>query len=84
MNVKRIAAGTIAGVMLASTLCGCSEASRVRRNLNQEADNFNIQRRCKGLLDYQRRWCPEWITYGMVADAWGARVQTRQLRRYDK
>lgn len=43
-----------------------------------------IQRRCKGLLDYQRRWCPEWITYGMVADAWGARVQTRQLRRYDK
>lgn len=24
------------------------------------------QRRCKGLLDYQRRWCPEWITYGMV------------------
>ena len=45
MNVKRIAAGTIAGVMLASTLCGCSEASRVRRNLNQEADNFNIQRR---------------------------------------
>lgn len=30
-----------------------------------------IQRRCKGLLDYQRRWCPEWITYGMVADAWG-------------
>ena len=45
MNVKRIAAGTIAGVMLAGTLCGCSEASRVRRNLNQEADNFNIQRR---------------------------------------
>ena len=45
MNVKRIAAGTIAGVMLASTLCVCSEASRVRRNLNQEADNFNIQRR---------------------------------------
>lgn len=45
MNVKRIAAGTIAGVMLASALCGCSEASRVRRNLNQEADNFNIQRR---------------------------------------
>ena len=45
MNVKRIAVGTIAGVMLAGTLCGCSEASRVRRNLNQEADNFNIQRR---------------------------------------
>ena len=45
MEVKRIAAGTIAGVMLAGTLCGCSEASRVRRNLNQEADNFNIQRR---------------------------------------
>lgn len=45
MNAKRIAAGTIAGVMLAGTLCGCSEASRVRRNLNQEADNFNIQRR---------------------------------------
>ena len=45
MEVKRIAAGAIAGVMLASTLCGCSEASRVRRNLNQEADNFNIQRR---------------------------------------
>lgn len=45
MNVKRIAAGIIAGVMLAGTLCGCSEASRVRRNLNQEADNFNIQRR---------------------------------------
>ena len=45
MNVKRIAAGAIAGVMLTSTLCGCSEASRVRRNLNQEADNFNIQRR---------------------------------------
>ena len=45
MDVKRIAAGTIAGVMLAGTLCGCSEASRVRRNLNQEADNFNIQRR---------------------------------------
>lgn len=45
MNVKRIAAGTIAGVMLAGTLCGCSEASRVRRNLNKEADNFNIQRR---------------------------------------
>ena len=45
MNVKRIAACTIAGVMLAGTLCGCSEASRVRRNLNQEADNFNIQRR---------------------------------------
>ena len=45
MNVKRIAAGTIAGVTLAGTLCGCSEASRVRRNLNQEADNFNIQRR---------------------------------------
>ena len=22
-----------------------------------------IQRRCKGLLDYQRRWCPEWITF---------------------
>lgn len=42
------------------------------------------QHRCKGLLDYQRRWCPEWITYGMVADAWGRRVQTRQLRRYDK
>ena len=35
-----------------------------------------IQRRCKGLLDYQRRWCPEWITYGMVADAWGARTLT--------
>lgn len=34
MNVKRIAVGIIAGVMLASTLCGCSEASRVRRNLN--------------------------------------------------
>ncbi len=45
MEVKRIAAGTIAGVMLAGTLCGCSEASRVRRNLNQEADNFNIPRR---------------------------------------
>ena len=45
MEVKRIAAGAIAGVMFASTLCGCSEASRVRRNLNQEADNFNIQRR---------------------------------------
>ena len=45
MNVKRIVAGAIAGVMLASTLCGGSEASRVRRNLNQEADNFNIQRR---------------------------------------
>ena len=45
MEVKRIAAGTIAGVMLAGTLCGCSEASRVRRNLNHEADNFNIQRR---------------------------------------
>ena len=45
MEVKRIAAGAIAGVMLASALCGCSEASRVRRNLNQEADNFNIQRR---------------------------------------
>lgn len=45
MNVKRIAAGTIAGVMLASTLCGCSEAWKVRYNLNQEADNFNIQRR---------------------------------------
>lgn len=43
-----------------------------------------IQRRCKGLLDYQRRWCPEWITYGLAADAWGRRVQTRQLRRYDK
>ena len=27
-----------------------------------------IQRRCKGLLDYQRRWCPEWITYGMAAE----------------
>lgn len=36
MNVKRIAAGTIAGVMLASTLCGCSEASRVRRNLSKK------------------------------------------------
>ena len=35
------------------------------------------QRRCKGLLDYQRRWCPEWITSRMLADAWGARVQTR-------
>lgn len=42
------------------------------------------QRRCKGLLDYQRWWCPEWITYGMLADAWGARVQTRQLRQRDK
>ena len=42
------------------------------------------RRRCKGLLDYQRRWCPKWITYGMVADAWGRRVQTRQLRQRDK
>ena len=41
------------------------------------------QRRCKGLLDYQRRWWPEWITCGLVADAWGRRVQTRQLRRRD-
>ena len=38
------------------------------------------QRRYKGLLDYQRRWCPKWITSRMLADAWGARVQTRQLR----
>ena len=30
MNVKRIAAGTIAGVMLASTLCGCSEVRRMK------------------------------------------------------
>lgn len=46
MNVKRIAAGTIAGVMLAATLSGCgTEASRVRENLSQEADNFNVQRR---------------------------------------
>mgnify|MGYP004503004469 FL=1 len=45
MEVKRITAGAIAGAMLAATLCGCSEAGRVRRNLNQEADNFNIQRR---------------------------------------
>lgn len=42
------------------------------------------RRRCKGLLDYQRRWCPERITYGMLADAWGRRVQTRQLRQRDK
>lgn len=46
MEVKRIAAGVIAGVMLTSTLSGCgTEASRVRKNLSQEADNFNIQRR---------------------------------------
>ena len=38
----------------------------------------------QGLLDYQRRWCPEWVTSRMLADAWGARVQTRQLRRYDR
>lgn len=46
MKIKRIAAATLAGVMLAAPLSGCgTEASRVRRNLNQEADNFNIQRR---------------------------------------
>lgn len=28
MNAKRIAAGTIAGVMLASTLCGCTFVTR--------------------------------------------------------
>ena len=44
-KIKRVAAATLAGVMLAAPLSGCSEASRVRRNLNQEADNFNIQRR---------------------------------------
>ena len=43
-----------------------------------------IQRGGKGPLDYQRRGCPEWITYGMVADAWGRLVQTRQLRQRDR
>lgn len=45
MKIKRIAAATLAGVMLAAPLSGCgTEADRVRSNLNQEADNFNIQR----------------------------------------
>ena len=42
------------------------------------------RRRRKGLLDYQRRYCPEWLTYGMIADAWGKQAQTRQLRRRDR
>lgn len=46
MEVKRITAGAIAGAMPAATLSGCgTEASRVRENLSQEADNFNVQRR---------------------------------------
>ena len=45
MDAKKAVAATLASVMLATPLSGCTEAWKVRHNLNQEADNFNIQRR---------------------------------------
>ena len=35
----------ISAVLLAVSLCACTEASQVNHNINQAADNFNITRR---------------------------------------
>lgn len=46
-NIKRISALLLAACLMASpmVMTGCDEASRVRLNLAEEADNFNCLRR---------------------------------------
>lgn len=41
---KKILGLLVAGVLVASTLTGCSEAERVNYNLTQQTDNFNVVR----------------------------------------
>lgn len=42
MNIKkRTIAAASAAVMMAASIAGCSQASRVSHNLSQEANNFN-------------------------------------------
>jgi hypothetical protein len=43
MKKKFLALG-LAGIMLITTLAGCTEAERVSYNLSKEADNFNVVR----------------------------------------
>ena len=45
MNIKRVIAGTLAGVtLLCASGCG-RQSTRVAYNISKEADNFNVTRR---------------------------------------